>query len=382
MIWIKMYLKSILKMLFKCIPLKDVIVFESNPDLTDNTLAVFQAMIKHKYNEKYKMVWYLHNEKSFQKISGIKNVRYITDTTSANRIKMIYFFAISRYIITNQSFVSAERRNQISIYLTHGIPLKSVKNYYTLPDYVTYCIATSKDSSKIISEEFNVSESKMVVTGYPRNDILFENKIDFCKLFDGQFKLYVIWYPTYRQHKMKNHSTCKAGIPILHDEHITKKLNDYLVKNEILVIIKPHPSQDVQYIKNYNLSNLLFIDDTFFEINNIMPYNFLASSDALLSDYSSVYYDYLLCDKPIGLIWEDIDEYRKYPGLIKDYEYYTSGAEIIYDYDQLISFFEGLVLKNDGKREARQEIKKAMHISVKADNSERFLKWMVEELNF
>ena len=66
--------------------------------------------------------------------------------------------------------------------------------------------------------------------------------------------------------------------------------------------------QDISYIQKYALSNICFIDDAFFRRNNITSYEFVGSCDALITDYSSIYFDYLLCGKPAAVIWEDIEE--------------------------------------------------------------------------
>ena len=58
------------------------------------------------------------------------------------------------------------------------------------------------------------------------------------------------------------------------------------------------------------LSNLVFINDAFLSDNGIINYELLGVADALLTDYSSVYYDYLLLDRPIGLCWDDYEEYK------------------------------------------------------------------------
>ena len=106
-------------------------------------------------------------------------------------------------------------------------------------------------------------------------------------------------------------------------------------------MLKPHFAQDVSKIKSCNLSNIKFIDDQFFIENNITSYEFIANCDALISDYSSVYYDYLLCDKPIGLVWEDFHEYKNTVDFAVDMEYYMKAGEKIYN----IEDFEILALE-------------------------------------
>ena len=121
----------------------------------------------------------------------------------------------------------------------------------------------------------------------------------------------------------------------------------------MLIVVKPHFAQITNNIRNYCLSNILFIDDTFFDKNNISSYEFVGSTDGLITDYSSIYYDYTLCDKPICLIWDDIENYRKNPGLIDRYEYLMSGGEKAYSVDDLISFVDRVYKGIDILKEER-----------------------------
>lgn len=69
-------------------------------------------------------------------------------------------------------------------------------------------------------------------------------------------------------------------------------------------------------------------------------YELLAEADGLLTDYSSVYYDYLLTKKPIGLVIDDIADYESSRGLaLDDYKEYIRGC-YIYTLDDLCSFLE------------------------------------------
>lgn len=84
------------------------------------------------------------------------------------------------------------------------------------------------------------------------------------------------------------------------------------------MIVKPHPAQDLAHIRALELSNLRFIDDGLFAAHGITSYEFLACTDALITDYSSVLFDYLLTGKPVGLTFEDIDAYARQPGFAID----------------------------------------------------------------
>ena len=75
----------------------------------------------------------------------------------------------------------------------------------------------------------------------------------------------------------------------------------------------------------------------------------LAGSDALITDYSSVYYDYTLHDKPIAVVWEDIEDYKRFPGFAVDLSDYLKGAEKIYKIDELCGFVESVANDEIGR---------------------------------
>lgn len=58
--------------------------------------------------------------------------------------------------------------------------------------------------------------------------------------------------------------------------------------------------------------------------------NIFGSCDTLIADYSPIYYDYTLCDKPIALIREDYKEYKNSVGFADGCEEFLNGGEKIY----------------------------------------------------
>ena len=152
-----------------------------------------------------------------------------------------------------------------------------------------------------------------------------------------------------------------------------------LTESKVLVVLKPHFAQDVSYIKDIGLSNIQFIDDKFFKENGISSYKFVGCSDALITDYSSIYFDYTICDKPVAAIWEDIEEYKKNPGLIDDYEYYMSGAEKVYCIDDLIGFIQRVGDNIDALGNERRKICDIANYSNSGGNSQRAVDFIMEK---
>lgn len=235
----------------------------------------------------------------------------------------------------------------IKINLWHGIPLKKIQkdNHF---DYVRnprsrressyfwlrrlsdekpshYILASSKNLEPMYSSAFQTK--KVIVGGYPRNDSLYPGRLrnllreDEQQVADdlarrkGNARI-VLYMPTFRE--------SEAGFFDLLD---ADRFQLFLKENQILFVIKPHPKSK-QYEKYVNLSKaqIMVIDPV------ADPYPILSLSDLLVTDYSSIYFDYLHIRKPILFFPYDLEEYLKSSReMYFDYEEFTPGPKV---YDQ------------------------------------------------
>lgn len=369
-------LKQIIKhVVFKLSP-KKCIIFESCPDLSDNTKAVFDEMINRGLNKKYILVWLVF-DKNKDKYPKIKNVKYIN---KGEKIFSLYNMIAKCFVCCNR-FLYQNNNYQKSYYLSHGMYVKCPTKYYSLPKEIDYCLSSSKDLEPLQAKALNVPKEKMVSLGFPRNDVLTKQNFDLSHFFNKKYSKYIVWYPTFRQHNSGMETGSEISVPIIWDEKQAIELNDCAKNNDVLIILKPHFAQDTTKIKSLNLSNIKFIDDDFFIVNNITSYQFLSSCDALLTDYSSVYFDYTLCDKPIGLVWEDYDDYEKNPGFAIDMDYYMSGGFKIYNLNDFKNFILEVSSENDSLKEQRCEIAKISNYSDDGQSSKRVVDFIIEKSN-
>lgn len=373
----------LIKKVFNFLPLKNIILFESCPDLSDNTKAVFDELIKRGYNKKYKLVWVV--EKFNNDYPKIKNVIYIRNSFSSSlmdKIKRFIFFFNAKCLISCNRHLTSFRPEQFSIYLSHGTPMKSIRGNHISDIDIKYFLAASGNVSEIIAYEMLTSADKVVSLGFPRNDALINKGIDIKGILKTNCSKVIVWYPTFRQNKNPNGVVLKTNaLPILHNSEEAVRINDFAQKNDILIVLKPHFAQDISYLTDLNLSNIRFIDDSFFSKNDFTSYEFVGNCDALITDYSSIYYDFTLCDKPIAVIWEDIEEYRKKPGFAVDLDYYLKGAVKVYNSDEFIEFLTQVSNDVDILKEERNEIKILVNHSCKPDNTARVTDFIIEKAN-
>lgn len=356
---------------------KNYILFESAPNISDNTLYVFNEMLKRGLNKKYKFIWALNNEDGNieNPFEGVKNVKVVSRRSFLFKYYYSYF---AKCLICCNHFLPKRNKKQKVVYLAHGATVKDVRgdNYEVPESYKNDKGITLSDfTAKYDSKTLNAPSDFMLPLGYPRNDILFEEKIDLEKLFGIKADKFIYWLPTFRRHKNDSKRVCSSiSIPVIHNEDNAVRLNEAAKENNVAIIVKPHPAQDLSYIKEMSLSNILFIDNSFLNKNGVENYRVLGSSDALLTDYSSVMYDYLLVNKPIGLCWEDIEEYKELEGLIfndEELESVTRGCSKIYTCDDMLQFIIDLASDNDYLKQQREETRSFLHKYTDANSTAR-----------
>lgn len=367
--------KSFCKKIKYLFPLKNIIMFESYPSLTDNTNLVFEEMLRRNLNKKYKFIWRV--EDNFNSKINIENVFFYRGRKDKKKVD--YCLANAKVLISCNYFLVPYSPKQFSFYLSHGTPIKRIKDYYGIPEEISHCLVAGKGIKEMACDQFKFPTKNAVALGFPRNDELTTSPANVRKLLETTCNKVIIWYPTFRQHcTLKTGS--KHAIPLMHNKDYAQKINEFAKENNVLIVIKPHPSQDVNYITELNLSNIRFINDKFYADNNVSSYQFVGGCDALITDYSSIYYDFTLCDKPIAVIWEDIEDYKTKPGLIDDYEFYLKGAEKVYTTDDFCGFIERVATNQDVLAKERREIRDLANISCDGQNSKRVVDFILSKI--
>ena len=373
----KISLKQILKNVLCRLPIKRYIVFESVPDFTDNSKAVYDEMLRRGLNKKYKCIWLVSDRRKIY--PKHENTWYVDTCNGLGRVMLYYYMVRAKCLICCNKFLYTDNKKQKSFFLTHGTAIKSVHEYYNVPDGIDYILIASEGTKEMMSYELNGNINKFIPLGFPRNDVLQSVGRNLHDYFGEKFDKIIAWYPTFRQHKSGNTAGGEHTIPIIHAEEQAFEVNRIAAENKVLLVVKPHFAQDTSYIKRLGLSNIAFIDDSFFENKDISSYEFIGSCDALITDYSSVYYDFLLCDKPIAMVWEDYEEYRMNPGFAYDMSFCAKGAEKIYDVNDMVGFISLVAKGEDRLCQERREIKNWANFADDGKNSARVVEFIIEK---
>ena len=376
---VRNYIYRILCLIFSLInqivPKSNIVIFNSFPAFSDNSWELYCYM--HKYRKdifkKYKIFWGINTADVIPKYADQVGINILKKKT----IKGIWMFLRAKYIVTTHGYFGGVKsgRGQIQINLWHGCGYKDITNHDRtfIGDYT---IATSEFYSHIQARVFDLPLNKVLVTGLPRNDLLF-NKI-YCLRTIGiekeKYKKILIWMPTYRKaafgHSGIDGSTNSFGLSSLTDNDFIL-LNNALYKENYLLIIKTHPMDTFKYEDNKALSNIVSITTDELLDKGVRLYSLFSETDALLSDYSSVIVDYLLLDKPIAMVLSDINEYKNSRGFVfDDVRSYFPGP-IIGDISALINYINNFDKINQNWINHRKQLTKTFHSHIDNNSCKR-----------
>lgn len=371
----KKFLSVFVKIMVKFIPVDNhLILLESNPLMQDNTGALFEQMLADGLNKKFKIIWFVYEQKAPQlKIDNVSFVEF-SNATVVSRVLYLfrsnYYYARAKYAIFSHrnNIVFAPRKGQYNFNLTHGVPIKDSIGLHMPQENVTDILATSDSAGQLLIDTYLEGEGKIRVLGYPRND----------RLVTSTFKTdekYIVWLPTYRKLNTLLAEDEYDFFPLSPTISDIEKLDEKLSTLGIKLYIKPHPAQKIEY-KDLTLNMVQFITDDFVAEKNIHLYDFLSQSVGLITDYSSVYVDYLLTDKPVIFTFDDIEEYtRDWGFLVSDIYEYTPGPKV-YDIEQLTEEISNIANGIDNHVDHRSRISDEFHYYKDGDSSKRVLDFM------
>jgi len=347
---VKQIIQVISLIISKIIPIGSVLVFNSFPDFTDNAYAVYKYIIDHQQKfDSYKLIWLTLNKEKAQelnKLFAIKNEKcraYCRFTFCS-----LWYYYRAKYVFCTHGVFGLLKLSQTNkiINLWHGMPLKGIGVFDKISDNTKadITVATSDYYRDIMAKSFRIDIEKVFLTGQPRNDLLFE-MTDFYSFYGIEKDRYSkvgIWLPTYRRSfigKLREEGIFQENKISYLNFNDLESLDILLQQLKILIIIKIHPMDFLQTIEFPTYKNVLLLKSL---NSNIQLYPLLGSTDFLLTDYSSVWIDYDILNKPIGFVMNDIEEYKNDRGLIFDDLENLLPGEILSNTDQLFNFIYNL----------------------------------------
>ncbi|MFR5876502.1 MAG: CDP-glycerol glycerophosphotransferase family protein [Eubacterium sp.] len=283
--------------------------------------AIYLRMLNDERFDDFTFVWAFKHPNDFKYLEENKN----TIVLKYGRKAYLRYHAQAKYWITNSRLKERiiKRKDQVYIQCWHGTPLKKlgydidvkggnamnsikdIQRKYTIDSSrYTYMISPSEFCTEKFASAFNLPDKSIIQTiGYPRNDFLYNythNDVESIKekLEIPSDKKVILYAPTWRdnQHVAGQGYTYQIAIDF-------DKLREKFADNYV-ILFRTH----------YFVSNS--IDLTPYEgfVYNVSTYDDINElyviSDVLITDYSSVFFDYANLKRPIIFYMYDFEEYK------------------------------------------------------------------------
>lgn len=345
------------------------IVFMSQPDFACNPHALWKYIIE---NTNFDTAWIIKRAAYFDILVGRGIKCAVYDTVEAN--KMI---ASADIIIANSyTFLNIPKgENQILVNLWHGSGVKAhdyydhdlnprhaikLKNYFAKVDLM--CVHSLDDRFKL-SAMLQFDLRKIYVTGQPRLDCvtISPGKEKLVELFGQKIMQYdrlIFFAPSYR-----SNMSCHAGK--IYSDNIFRlddfdngKLDKFLSRYHAAIIYKLHPIEQTAFSgREFVMNDHCFeLTDRMLFDNDIRYDELLNAFDVMVSDYSSIVFDYLLLDRPVVYLLPDFDEYKSAKGFVfNNIDAYMPGDKA-YNFEGLITAIGDAFEQPDKFSNARQNV--------------------------
>lgn len=337
--------------------LKDIIVIESHNDFDCNGGAFYQYLIDNNYNQYYRIVWLLKN-KSVQKLP------YNVTSVPLNKpsIRRAYYRSISKFLTSDCYLNTKLRSDQKAFFFTHGgISLKNCKGMMHIPDEIDYVLAPSENYAPIMADQMDLPfpNDKFLYLGYPVHDCLYTPSThEVKKVTQQSYHSVVLWMPTFRigggHNRIDSTAEQPLGVPLIESEAQLQTLNALLAKLDCLLIIKFHPMQKKETIRVKECSNIKVLTGDTVKEMEIDNYRLMKDTDALISDYSAVAFDYLHLNRPIAYVMADREEY-KLGFVVEDPHEMMAGKEIL-KFEDMLDFIQDTASGRDDYRQERMAL--------------------------
>ena len=303
------------------------IIFESfmGRSYSDNPRALYEEMIKNKKFDDYKFIWCFKKPEEKSEIEDLKRAKIV----KYNSKEYYEAYSKAKYFISNSRIPEAikPRNGQEYIQTWHGTPLKRLgydlqneggnalnslkdmrKKYKDDAERYKYMLSPSKFCTEKFRSCFNLKENnpecEIIEEGYPRNDFLSNyteediNRIKEILEINNTDKKIILYAPTWRD----NQHT--AGVGYTYKADVDFDLLQKELKDDYIILFRAHyfvaNSFDFERYKGfiYDVSKYESINDLY------------VVSDMLITDYSSVFFDYAILKRPMLFYMYDLEAYR------------------------------------------------------------------------
>lgn len=387
----KNYINKLTFYFGKLLPIEsNLIVLESEGDFSDNAEALFNYMNLNNYLKQYKVIWLVKEPSNFR-YRIFNNTKFVSKNFKYPCIKAMYYLARCKFYIYDhnnllQIMKVKKRTDQHIIYMSHGTAFKDGKNEDPNANkYFDKVVTLGKMSTDIICHFWKCEKTKAIELGETREDYYYSDLGSTNKKLNkfyqlDEFRTKILWMPTFRQSDnpriSENYLNNETGLPIFNKNNDLYMLNSFLENNNACLLLKVHHLQAKLPVFNEKFSNIKIILDTDLERFGVKLYKFIAISDALITDYSSISVDYLPLNKPIIYTLDDFDEYKASRGIYPDNARDYMPGDHVYNIEEFNEAIQNVIDGNDRYSDARSKVKNLFYSYEPGKASERLLNYL------
>ncbi len=354
----KEFLGKLISLVANKIPTTNIIVFHSYPDYSDNPYALCKNLKENGIDQRYKFIWFYDVKANKETLlHRMREDGIVAKLVYRNSLPALWYYIRARFVFVSHGsfdFVPLKQHSDKNVNLWHGMPLKllgaSERGKDPCSFNFNYTIATSKLYQKIMAEAFACDTDRVLVTGQPRCDLLFEKTDWFDKqgIIKSQYDKIGIWMPTFRKSvfgEIRLDGTYNSNSISFLDFNKLVELDGFLKSINTLLLIKIHLMDALQNVDFPSFDNIKIIKPADFKSQ---LYPLLGECDFLLTDYSSVFVDYQIVHKPMAFVMDDIDSYKNTRGFYFDNLSDNLPGPIIDNYESLCEFLNKPYIKDNG----------------------------------
>lgn len=344
LIWIT---KNLIYCILTIIPVnKKMVIFESylGQSFSGSPKYIYLKLREYDIKREFKYVWTFDNPNEFKEMNTHKNIILV----KTNSLKHYYYLSRAKFWVRNSESIVVMRKRSSTIYIQtwHGTPIK--KMFYDDINFInsncifmykfkraiknwTYFIAPNKYTEEIFSKFFE-HNIDIIKIGYPRNDLLINSSDKVINNIKSKYKIkndkkIILYAPTFRDYEYnQGMSSFKFKLDF---NLINNELKDYII------IVRAH-----YYVSKLaeldNFDNVYNFSDPKYDIQELY-----VISDILITDYSSVMFDYAYTKKPILLYTYDYEKYKSTRGNYFDLTSNSPGP-LLYNTNEILDTIQNI----------------------------------------
>lgn len=356
LITLYLFFYRVLFTIFKLFPLKNKVVLIAS--FKDNNLYIFRELEKKQFPGE---VVFLCKKGCFADINKAVSVPVfqIEAGKFIDEVKAAYHLMTAKTVIVDNYYgflaVAQFRKEVECIQIWHAAG--AIKNFGYLDPAVANrsrrakkrfrkvysnfhkVVVGSTAFAQIFEKAFDVKKDQFLPFGYPRTDFFFneslheERKAKFFEKYPMyQNKKIILYAPTYRPNKDDNRLVLDI-----------QKMYEGL-KGEYMLFIRMHPSVNLREWDDIKYKDIVADFSGKASINDL-----LIVSDYLITDYSSIPFEYVILNKPMIFYPYDLKEYANNPGLVDQYDNIVPGP-IVFNTDELIHAIQSYEINKEKYR--------------------------------